>query len=189
MKKRIVWVIIVLSLLFCTVALFAACDSLREVVLPPRATAADIADKVVRIHIRANSNSEEDQRVKLAVRDSVTAFLTEELEGCITRENALEVLAEDGEKLREIAQNTLYDNGYDYKVRVELKKENFPEREYDGYVFPEGEYDALMIYLGEGKGDNWWCVAFPPLCFVPADGGEDITYVSWVKEFLEDIFS
>ena len=74
-------------------------------------------------------------------------------------------------------------------MRVELKKENFPKREYDGYVFPEGEYDALMIYLGEGKGDNWWCVAFPPLCFVPADGGEDITYVSWVKEFLEDIFS
>ena len=189
MKKRIVWVIIVLCLLFCAVALFAACDSLREVVLPPRATAADIADKVVRIHIRANSNSEEDQRVKLAVRDSVTAFLTEELEDCLTRENALEVLAEDGEKLREIAQSTLYANGYDYKVRVELKKENFPEREYGGYVFPEGEYDALMIYLGEGKGDNWWCVAFPPLCFVPADGGEDITYVSWVKEFLEDIFS
>ena len=67
---------------------------------------------------------------------------------------------------------------------------NFPDRKYDGYDFPEGNYDALIIYLGEGVGDNWWCVAFPPLCFVPeSEGGEKIVYKSWVKEWLDKLFS
>ena len=157
MKTRVTLSVLFLFLVFATTVILSACD-FGDGVFLPSSGAEDIASEVVRIHIRANSDSAEDQAVKLAVRDDVTARLTKM-------------------------------HGFDYKARVELKTETFPEREYDGYVFPAGEYDALMIYLGEGKGDNWWCVAFPPLCFVPADGGEDITYVSWVKEFLEDIFS
>lgn len=150
---------------------------------------AGLADEVVRIHIRANSNSEEDQRVKLLVRDEITSYLTRALEGCEDKPSALGRLGEESEALQNIAQQTLYENGFDYKARVELKNETFPEREYGGYVFPEGSYDALMIYLGEGTGDNWWCVAFPPLCFLPDPDGEKIVYVSWVAEMLEKLFA
>ena len=120
--------------------------------------------------------------------DCLTGYLTEVLNGTEDKAAALAVL--DGERgnIAKIAQDELYRNGFDYKVRVELKREVFPERVYDGYVFPEGEYDALIVSLGEGVGDNWWCVAFPPLCFVPADGDEKIVYKSWVKEMLEKIF-
>ncbi|MCQ2602566.1 MAG: stage II sporulation protein R, partial [Clostridia bacterium] len=80
----------------------------------------------------------------------------------------------------------LKDNGFTYKSTVCVKNDYFPDREYGEYFFPAGYYDALMIYLGDGVGDNWWCVAFPPLCFVPS--GEDVVYKSWVKEKLDDIF-
>ena len=155
--------------------------------VPARKTSHDLADDVVRIHIRANSNGEEDQAVKLAVRDEITAYLDGKLRGCEDKADAVRVLETERENLADIAQTVLYRNGFDYKVRVELKNENFPERVYGDYVFPVGDYDALMIYLGEGAGDNWWCVAFPPLCFLPGDG-EDVVYSSWVKELLDRIF-
>lgn len=186
MKNRIATAVIILFLLLATLVALSACDVTDGVFLPA-ADAEGIAEQVVRIHIRANSNSEKDQTVKLAVRDDITAYLTSKLEGCEDKTDALRVLDGEKENLRYIAKKTLERNGYDYKVRVELKTESFPERTYDGYTFPAGEYDALMIYLGEGAGDNWWCVAFPPLCFLPGDG-ENITYASWVKELLDRIF-
>lgn len=186
MKNRIATAVIILFLLLAALVALSACDVTDGVFLPA-ADAEGIAEQVVRIHIRANSNSEEDQAVKLAVRDDITAYLTSKLEGCENKTDALRVLDGEKENLRYIAQKALERNGYDYKVRVELKPESFPERTYDDYTFPAGEYDALMIYLGEGTGDNWWCVAFPPLCFLPGDG-ENITYASWVKELLDRIF-
>ena len=186
MKNRIATAVIILFLLLAALVALSACDVTGGVFLPA-ADAEGIAEQVVRIHIRANSNSEEDQTVKLAVRDDISAYLTSKLEGCEDKTDALRVLDGEKENLRYIAQKALERNGYDYKVRVELKTESFPERTYDGYTFPAGEYDALMIHLGEGTGDNWWCVAFPPLCFLPGDG-ENITYASWVKELLDRIF-
>ena len=185
MKKRIPKTLVFLVLLAAAVAvalLLASCDA------GGKDSPATHADSVVRVHIRANSNTTEDQGVKLEVRDALTGYLTEVLNGTEDKAAALAVL--DGERgnIAKIAQDELYRNGFDYKVRVELKREVFPERVYDGYVFPEGEYDALIVSLGEGVGDNWWCVAFPPLCFVPADGDEKIVYKSWVKEMLEKIF-
>lgn len=150
---------------------------------------AAISAEVVRIHIRANSNSSEDQAVKLLVRDSVTAYLTDRLSGCSDKAEALNVLEEDKNKIANIADNALYNNGFNYKTTVCVKNDYFPDKEYDGYVFPAGYYDALMIYLGEGVGDNWWCVAFPPLCFVPEGDGERVQYKSWVKEILDKIFA
>lgn len=148
----------------------------------------NLSDEVVRIHIRANSNGEEDQSVKLKVRDAVTEYLTAVLDGCKTKSDALSLLNDSTDEIAEIADKTLYANGFDYKTTVSVKNDYFPERTYDGYVFPEGYYDALMIYLGDGVGDNWWCVAFPPLCFVPEGNGEKIEYASWVKEKLDELF-
>lgn len=154
------------------------------------ATAADIAQDCVRIHIRANSNGDADQSVKLLVRDKITAYLTDILEGTETKQQALSVLSESIANLKTIADETLAENGYTYTSSVYLDNEYFPERDYDGYVFPEGCYDALIINLGSGEGNNWWCVAFPPLCFVPDSGsGEQIVYKSWIKEKLDEMFS
>ena len=187
--RRAALAAVIILLIVAAAAALAACDGLETVLIPGRAEAEDVAEQVVRIHIRANSNSAEDQSVKLAVRDEVTAYLTSALEGCRSKSDALDSLAAEKENLRAIAQSVLDEHGYDYKAAVELKKENFPDREYDGCFFPAGVYDALMIYLGEGEGDNWWCVAFPPLCFVPDADGEQIVYASWVKELIDKIFS
>lgn len=175
MKKN--FIIGAIFLLLSFAVLLTACDIPR-----------DLSDDVVRIHIRANSNSEIDQSVKLKVRDEVTEYLTYTLDGCETKKDALRRLNEVKDEIAVIANKALYDSGFDYKTTVSVKNDYFPERKYGDYVFPEGYYDALMIYLGEGVGDNWWCVAFPPLCFLPDDDGEGIEYKSWVKEKLDQIF-
>lgn len=178
MKKCILKIFILLLLSLLCVA-FAACDQKSD----------DISDKCVRIHIRANSNSETDQAVKLLVRDEITAYLQCRLQGVSCRQDALSVLDGEKQKLAEIANNVLYQNNFEYKASVTLSNEYFPDRTYDNYSFPEGYYDALVIRLGTGLGDNWWCVAFPPLCFVPSGNSEKVVYKSWIKEMLDKIFS
>ena len=84
-----------------------------------------------------------------------------------------------------IANKTLYSNNFTYKASIALKNEHFPDRQYDGYDFPEGYYDALIIYLGEGSGDNWWCVAYPPLCFSTA-GKTNVAYKSLIAERIRE---
>lgn len=181
MKKAVVSICIVLVLLSCALLLFACDDAPSQ---------QEIAEQCIRIHIRANSNSETDQAVKLKVRDEVTEYLTSKLDGCKSKNEARNTLEREKTNLVKIANKTLYDNDFEYKASIAFKNEYFPDRKYDGYDFPEGNYDALIIYLGEGVGDNWWCVAFPPLCFVPeSEGGEKIVYKSWVKEWLDKLFS
>lgn len=173
-------VMFALLLIFCAVILTACTQGASD---------SEIAESCVRIHIRANSNSQPDQTVKLAVRDEITSYLSSKLEGCTDKNAAIRVLDQEKVNLTNIADNALKRNGFGYKSSISLKSEYFPEKHYDGYVFPEGCYDALIVELGEGVGDNWWCVAFPPLCFVPESGnGEKIVYKSWVKELLEKIF-
>lgn len=181
MKKAVISFCIVLVLLLCALLLFACDDAPSQ---------QEIAEQCIRIHIRANSNSDADQAVKLKVRDEVSGYLTSKLNGCKSKNEARNTLEREKTNLVKIANQTLYDNNFEYKASIALKNEYFPDRKYDGYDFPEGNYDALIIYLGEGVGDNWWCVAFPPLCFVPeSECGEKIVYKSWVKEWLDKLFS
>lgn len=182
MKKTCVFAIAIISILILSALLLCACDDAPS--------QRELANECIRIHIRANSNSDCDQAVKLKVRDAITAYLTSELDGCKSKQEAKTILENEKANLVKIANNTLYANDFKYKASIALKNEHFPDRKYDGYDFPEGNYDALIIYLGEGVGDNWWCVAFPPLCFLPeSTGGEKIVYKSWVKEWLDKLFS
>lgn len=180
MKQDLIQIVAVIVLIAFALSL-TACGSLS--------LDGDIADKVVRIHIRANSNNPLDQQVKLAVRDEITAYLTEVLDGCRTKSQSLSTIKNHLDELTKIADNTLYHHGFDYRSAVSVKKELFPDKTYDGLTFPEGVYDALIIELGTGDGDNWWCVAFPPLCFVPEGDGEKVEYKSWVKEIIDKIFN
>ena len=154
----------------------------------PMSIEKSVFDSVIRIHIRANSNDDVDQAVKLKVRDEITCYLSDKLAHCSDKSEALSVIVENMDELEQIANATLYDNDFNYSSVVYVNKSHFPEKEYDGYIFPEGDYDALIIELGTGTGNNWWCVAFPPLCFVPDNGEGEIVYKSWVKEMLDEIF-
>ena len=123
-----------------------------------------LADKVVRLHVLANSDSEADQALKLQVRDAVLARATAALAGATDREEALRRLTALLPELEAAAEAVVAENGYAYPVRAELAETSFPTKEYDGFALPAGEYLALRVLIGAAAGQNWWCVVFPPLC-------------------------
>ena len=127
-------------------------------------TQDELADKVVRLHVLANSDSEEDQALKLRVRDAVLEQATAILEQSADRREAESRLRGQLLELERIAAKEIAEEGYDYPVTVNLENTDFPTKEYDGFTLPAGEYLALRVIIGEGKGQNWWCVVFPPLC-------------------------
>ena len=144
MKKSIIWILAVLAVLTTTAAVL----QYQQVVF---------SEKMVRLHVVANSDSHYDQQLKLQVRDAVVA-VTKELE------NKQEVAAALPE-IQQAAERCLRENGSNEHVSVTLKKEQFPTRVYHNFSLPSGVYSALRVTIGEGKGHNWWCVAFPSICF------------------------
>ncbi len=131
-------------------------------------TQSQLAEKVVRLHVLANSDSEEDQALKLKVRDAVLEQATETLRGADGQAEASRRLTDILPELEETARVVITANGYDYGVRAELAETSFPTKEYDGFALPAGEYLALRVLIGEAAGQNWWCVVFPPLCTAAA---------------------
>ena len=131
-----------------------------------------VREDVVRLHILANSDSEIDQEVKLKVRDALLEKNTSLLTKGVNTENAPVFFEISKDELLKTAQTVLKENGFDYGAVITLEKEYFETREYGELTFPPGEYTALKVVLGEGKGHNWWCVMFPPLCVPAADGIE-----------------
>lgn len=127
-------------------------------------TGEELSDKVVRLHVLANSDSEEDQALKLQVRDTVLARTTELLETVSDRQTAEGLLRGELLELERLASEEIRAMGYRYDVSAELTSVEFTTREYDGFTMPAGEYLTLRVVIGEGKGQNWWCVVFPPLC-------------------------
>lgn len=125
---------------------------------------AALSGDVLRLHVLANSDSDADQALKLAVRDRVLAEAGARLSGAAGREDAEAVLAASLEELAQAGAETVAEAGYSYPVTVSLETAWFPTKEYDGFALPAGEYRALRVLIGEGKGHNWWCVVFPPLC-------------------------
>ena len=124
-----------------------------------------IASKVLRFHVLANSDSEEDQAVKEKVRDAVGTYLRPFLEDVENLKESKEMIERHLEKVVEISEETLRDCGYAYSVTAMLEVCDFPEKTYGEYTFPKGTYEALRIVIGEGKGQNWWCVLYPNMCF------------------------
>ena len=118
-----------------------------------------LADKVVRLHVIAASDSAEDQRVKLEVRDALLAYLTPRLEAASGARDAAAVIAASAPELKKIAETVSGGS-----ARVELGRETYPTREYETFSLPAGEYTSLRVTLGAGGGRNWWCVVYPPLC-------------------------
>lgn len=154
MKKLITVLVVSLITLFLLVGYSTSVNS-------------NLSSNMVRLHVIANSDSEEDQSLKLKVRDAILAH---------SRSNFTKKDEVKGEieSYKEIAQKVIYDNGYDYAVEVEYGNFRFPTKEYNNLRLPAGNYDAVRVKIGSAKGQNWWCVMFPPLCFV--DGTTDTSY-------------
>lgn len=129
-------------------------------------------ENVIRFHVVANSDSEADQTVKLQIRDAVVEYLQPVLAELPSAEEAKAWLEEHLEELKAVADRILTENGFSETATVTVQKEAFDTRQYDTFTMPAGVYDALRITVGEGKGQNWWCVVFPQLC-LPASG-EDL---------------
>ncbi len=131
-----------------------------------------VQDEIIRFHVIANSDNDKDQELKLKVRDEVIRFLTPLLDKSSSIKESREILKENDKKVIEIAKKVIKENGYNYSVKSELSRENFPEKIYGNIVLPQGEYEAYRILIGKSSGQNWWCVMFPPLCFVDVTKGE-----------------
>lgn len=143
----------------------------------------------IRIHIRATSNEEEAQKVKLLVRDEIVSYLTKEAENISSKEEMRCLILEKLDYLTEIANTVLRQNGFSYGARARFGRESFPTKSYGELTLPSGEYEALIIELGSGQGDNWWCVAYPPLCFIASENKEsdEIEYRSIIKDFFDGL--
>ena len=144
------------------------------------------ADAYLRVHIRADSNEAGAQAVKYKVRDAVVEFLTPTVADCPTKDAAMKKIGEKLSEIEEVAKKVLRENGFSYGARASLRREEFPTRVYENATLEAGEYDALILELGSGKGDNWWCVVYPPLCFT--SGGGNIVYKSKILEIIQKFF-
>ena len=156
------------KLLIIEIALFAGIAAALLWGIGAVRTQQEISDKVVRLHVVANSDSEEDQALKLRVRDVILARTAALLEASDDRSEAEGLIRGQLLELENIAAREITAAGYDYSVEARLAELDFPTREYESFTLPAGNYLALQVVIGEGGGKNWWCVVFPPLCTAAA---------------------
>ena len=131
----------------------------------------DIANSVFRLHVIANSDSEEDQNLKYIVRDNLLSYMNEICSDCSNKDEVIKLVYSHSDEFEKIAQNTIYEQGYSYDVKINIVNFEFPTKKYGDISLPAGLYDGLKVEIGEAKGQNWWCVMFPPLCFVDISSG------------------
>ncbi len=147
------------SLIFQFVILGQKCENIR--------------DSVFRLHILANSDSDADQALKLMVRDRLLNETAHLFEGAKSEEDAIKISNENIDFLTSVAKEEIVSKGYDYDVKISVGDADFNTRQYDNVTLPAGKYKALRVIIGEGKGKNWWCVMFPPMCIPAAEKNEN----------------
>ena len=131
----------------------------------------DIANSVFRLHVIANSDTPQDQDLKYKVRDNLLKYMNEICANCVTKQEAIDLVNKNKDKFKQIAEDTIKEEGYSYNVNIKIGNFQFPTKNYGDISLPAGYYDALRVEIGEAKGQNWWCVMFPPLCFVDITSG------------------
>ena len=131
----------------------------------------NISNSVFRLHVIANSDSEDDQSLKYKVRDDLIKYMNSLTKNITSKEAAIEIAKQHKNDFYTIAKNTIKENGYNYDVKIDIGNSYFPTKYYGDISLPAGYYDALKVEIGEASGQNWWCVMFPPLCFVDMSTG------------------
>lgn len=150
-------------------------------------TLSNIKDKIIRLHVVANSDSPKDQALKLSIRDAIINELTPMLKDLTEAEKVKTMIADNLDNIKETAEKELERLGEKYDITVDLGVHEFPTKMYGNLSFPAGEYQALNVVIGEGGGKNWWCVMFPPLCFVDiAQGVVSEKSLEELKEVLTE---
>ena len=142
----------------------------------PTAEECEIYNSTIRLHVIANSDSESDQSAKLKVRDAIVEHVSKY--ESTSKEETLAMIASDKSTIEKIALEALEKEGINDTVSLEIGKEGYPAREYEGFSLPAGEYTSVRLVIGEGEGRNWWCVLFPPLCTAQAIEYDDEAYIS-----------
>ena len=171
MKERIIKARLVILILSFISVISIMSASIKSEVDKIDNVSESYKEKLIRFHVIANSDTEEDQELKLKVRDEVISYLQPKLENSNSIEESEKIIKKEYDNLQEISRDTILANGYEYDVKVGIEYSNFPTKQYSNVILPAGEYKALKVVIGEGKGKNWWCVMFPPLCFVDEQNG------------------
>lgn len=174
MKKICVVVGILISIIVTGLVANAKKNEMQE----------ELANEVFRFHVLANSDSEEDQALKMEVKEAIISYMKQELPESDCVETTKKWARQNLNQIEEVATKIIAEEGYEYSVKAEVTTCDFPDKTYGDITFPAGEYEALRIEIGEAKGQNWWCVLYPNLCFidavhavVPDEGKEDLKKV------------
>ena len=172
-KLKMIFILTILLFIYTTICAFSYAQNIST----------DIASSVFRLHVLANSNSQKDQDLKYKVRDNLLQYMTEICKNCKSKQEAINLVEQNKNTFKQIALDTIKNEGYSYNVNISIGNFEFPTKEYGDIALPAGFYDALRVEIGEAKGQNWWCVMFPPLCFVDISSG---VVPEESKEQLED---
>lgn len=187
-NKKSVWYIFVGSILGLTILLGTQYEKQQKL-------QQGIAEKILRFHVLANSDSQKDQELKEMVRDAIGAKMANLLEGVESKEACEAIVLTQIEEIEQTAEEVIVQQGFDYTVAASIEQVDFPVKTYGSYTFPAGKYDALEVTIGEGEGHNWWCVMYPNMCFsgsvyevVDETSAEELRQVL-TKEEYQKIFS
>ena len=160
-KLKIILILTLLLFIYTTICAISYAQNIST----------NISESVFRLHILANSDSQEDQKLKYIVRNKLLEYMNSLCNNCTSKNEAISIVEENKENFKNIALKTIRDEGYSYDVNINIGNFEFPTKNYGDISLPAGYYDALRVEIGEAKGHNWWCVMFPPLCFVDISTG------------------
>lgn len=183
-RKKTAYAICILVAIVLTFGLAVSYNTYGSDTLSSSEAASQIADKIIRFHVIANSDSEADQAVKLKIKDAVVSYLKETGGDFASRQEAEDFLTAHTKEIVDIAKEILKEEGFTYGVSAKMTTCYFPVKLYGDAVFPAGNYRAYRIVLGDGDGKNWWCVMYPTLCFIDTETG---FLPDYAKENLERI--
>lgn len=150
-----------------------------------KGSALIIPNEAIRLRVLANSNSKEDQELKLKVRDELQLYMYELLKDTKGIDQAREKIKQNLDQIEDCVNRTLQKYDSAIKFQIDFGLNYFPDKEYKGVVYPAGEYESVLVTLGEGNGNNWWCVLFPPLCLMEAEESDTVEYKSFFQELIE----
>lgn len=175
MKKIIIVIVIIL------ISIFVYINVNAEVIIPGDA---------IRVRVVPNSNSVVDQNMKEKVKNYVSNYMTLKLNGVMDINEARDIINDSLGDLNNDIGEMFIDNNYDVDFEINFGDNYFPDKAYKGVIYKEGKYESLVVYIGEAKGDNWWCVLFPPLCLLEADESDtgEVEYRSLISEVIDKIF-
>ena len=175
MKKTIFVILIIIISIFVYVNVNA------EVIIP---------NDAIRVRVVPNSNSVIDQNMKEKVKNYVSNYMTLKLDKVMDVNEARNIINDSIDELNQDIEKMFQDNGYDMDFTINFGENHFPDKAYKGVIYNEGDYESLVVYIGEARGDNWWCVLFPPLCLLEADENDtgEVEYKTLVGEVIDKIF-